>query len=88
MTHIYFDDSNTAHVVFKNKDLRNMHAEYVLYEHEIERTVIQLNLLTIDNIEIVHGVHPVINRPSISVKFKNAEDEAYFKILTADGIEI
>ena len=78
MKTIYFDDDNEAYIVFSDASGRT----YVIFNFEFKLLFTSINKLPID----VDLKYDEVKR--VRAQFKNAADNAYFKILTADGIEI
>lgn len=73
----FFDDDNRAYMLqFDNAKC------YTVFSYEGPLMRAAIDKLPITNIEIRHDID------HISVKFENKADEAYFKVLIADGIEI
>jgi DNA polymerase III delta subunit len=72
-----FDDDNNAYLTFKENE-----PVYVLYGWEIGILKETIKKLPLNDVRIIDYCE------TISIKFKAKADEAYFKILTADGIEI
>ena len=79
MTQFYFDEHNTLYTAHSDKS--NSDPIYYIFGYEMNMITYILKALPVKQ-EILCGEH------SLKVVFDNTADEAYFKILTADGIEI
>jgi hypothetical protein len=78
MKTIYFNDDNQAYIVFSAFTGRT----YVMFDGELSALLTSINKLPIDvDLKYDEYMH-------VHVQFKNAADNEYFKILTADGIEL
>ena len=80
---IRFNDNNQAEVYYGRGFTT------VFYLQEVDRVKDYIKSLPVDSIEILVEEHVDFSRfRQISVKFKNKADEAYFKVLCSDEIQL